>query len=96
MTKPLATLERTCPTCHGSGRVHVTSVYADTLELLRSMPDEANGAKLARLAGVEHGAMCNRLVILESLGLAEGRKYGRQRLWRAIDPPTTTGESRCP
>jgi Mn-dependent DtxR family transcriptional regulator len=73
-----------CPHCRGTGLVELTGVYADTLLLLRAQSGEVNGADLARLAGVKGEAMANRLVRLERLGLAVGRRYGRERLWKAM------------
>lgn len=72
-----------CPHCRGSGRTSLSDLYAATLRLLAEQPSEVNGASLARLAGCAETAMNNRLVRLESLGLAVGRTNGRERLWRA-------------
>ena len=70
-----------CTHCGGSGLVELTGVYAETLALLARHSDR-NGAELARLAGCQETAMNNRLVALQRMGLAYGRKYGRSRLWR--------------
>lgn len=70
-----------CPHCRGSGRIPLTGVYADTLELLRAN-GEATGADLARVEGCKATAMNNRLAMLERHGLATSRRYGRQRLYR--------------
>lgn len=72
-----------CPHCDGSGRKILTGVYLETLSLLRRQTRPISGADLARLAGCRGEAMCNRLIRLEGLGLAESTEYGRKRLWRA-------------
>jgi biotin operon repressor len=72
-----------CPCCGGEGRVELTGTYRETLALLKRQRAEVNGAALARLAGCQETAMNNRLVRLERLGLAVGRRHGRERLWRA-------------
>ena len=78
------TMERECPTCHGAGKIPWTGIYADTLEFLRSQTEELNGAQLARLAGIKPTAMCNRLVTLQRMGFALGRRYGKECLWRGV------------
>jgi hypothetical protein len=72
----------TCLCCRGTGRVPLTGVYADTLDLLRRS-GEVCGAALARAAGCKPSAMNNRLAALERPGLAVSRRYGRLRLFRA-------------
>ena len=62
--------------------VELTGAYAEALALLRKQKEPMNGADLARLAGVETTAMCNRLTWLAGHGLAIGERYGRQRRWR--------------
>jgi hypothetical protein len=73
-----------CGHCGGAGRLELTGVYAETLDLLRRQQAEVNGAQLAKLAGCTNMAMCNRLVALERNGLATSRRYGQQRLWKAV------------
>ncbi len=77
-----------CGHCGGEGWVALTGVYADTLVLIREQKEALNGAELARLAGVKETAMNNRLVALEGFGLIEAERYGRERRWYAIEPPT--------
>ncbi len=79
MTDPTAA----CPHCHGTGRVPLTGVYADTWHLLRSQAHEVTGAALARLDGCKPCAMNNRLAALERRGLATSRCCGRKRLYQA-------------
>jgi len=75
--------KRVCPTCSGSGRIELTGCYADTLRLLRLQRKEIHGAALAKLGGCKPTAMNNRLACLEKFGLAESRRYGRERLYKA-------------
>lgn len=75
--------ERPCPTCGGRGKVGVTGVYAETLDILRRHP-RLNAAQLARLTACSGQAMANRLVALERMGLTRGRRCGRQRIWEAV------------
>ncbi len=76
-------MRRPCPTCGGKGVVVITGVYADTLALLRHAADEVTAATLARADGCKATAMSNRLAALEKMGLAQSRRYGRERLYRA-------------
>ncbi len=75
-------MKRPCPCCGGTGTIDLTGVYADTLKLLRRT-GEATGAALARADGCKASAMNNRLAALERMGLAQSRRYGRERLYRA-------------
>jgi len=72
-----------CPSCKGTGRIELTGVYAETLALLQRQGVERTGAELARLDGCKATAMNNRLAALERLGLAQSRRFGRLRLYRA-------------
>lgn len=74
-----------CSHCSGEGWIPLTGVYAETLALLKKQKHEINGADFARLAKVNPTAMNNRLVALEGYGLAEGRRYGGTRLWKAVE-----------
>ncbi len=74
-------MRRPCPCCGGTGSVELTGIYSDTLALLRRA-GEATGAALARADGCKGPAMCNRLAALERMGLAQSRRYGRERLYR--------------
>lgn len=72
-----------CSHCRGSGRVALSGIYADTLDLLHCrLGKEVTGADLARVAGCQATAMNNRLAWLERHGLATSRRYGRLRLYR--------------
>ena len=77
-------VELPCRCCKGTGRVKLTGVYAETLELLAAQAGEITGSELARLAGCKVSAMCNRLAALEAMGLADSRRYGRKRFYRAL------------
>ena len=74
-----------CPHCCGKGCIPLTGVYADTLALLRAQPDEVTGIDMARLDGCTGPAMNNRLAVLEGYGLVASRRYGRKRLYRAVE-----------
>lgn len=63
----------------------VTGIYAETLDHLRCIDDEVSGAELGRLMDCEPTAMNNRLAALERMGLATSRRFGRKRLFAAID-----------
>ena len=78
-------MTRPCPYCGRTGIVELTGVYAETLALLIEQNQELNGAALARLAGCKPEAMANRLVALQRMGLALGRRHGRERLWRTTE-----------
>lgn len=73
-----------CTKCSGDGYYELTGGYMETLELLRRQNRELNGVELAELAKIKPTAMNNRLVWLEGAGLAQGRRHGRFRLWRAL------------
>lgn len=73
-----------CTKCRGFGTYELTGNYRETLELLRKQRRELNGKELAQIAKIEPTAMNNRLVWLENAGLAHGRRYGKERLWRAV------------
>ncbi len=72
-----------CPCCQGTGRVELTGVYAETLDMLRTT-GEAHAARLAHAAGCRATAMNQRLAALERLGAAASRRFGRLRLFRAV------------
>lgn len=72
-----------CTRCHGSGRVELNGVNAETLALLRRQRSEVCGKDLADLAGCSNESMCNRLRAIEQHGLAESRKWGRKVFWKA-------------
>lgn len=73
-----------CSRCMGDGEEILTGKRLSTLMLLRKQKGEVNGAALAKLAKIETTNMNNRLAWLESVGLAEGRKNGSERLWKAV------------
>lgn len=72
-----------CSHCRGTGSVEFTGEYADTLAILRNLGGEVTGAELSRQFGIAPTAMNNRLVILERMGLAVSRAYGRKKFYRA-------------
>jgi hypothetical protein len=74
-------VQKTCPCCGGTGRVPLSGEYARTLALLRTQKQPAHGAALAWLDGCRNEAMCNRLRVLETFGLAKGERVGRRVLW---------------
>jgi|HubBroStandDraft_4_1064222.scaffolds.fasta_scaffold00070_5 DNA-binding transcriptional ArsR family regulator len=74
---------RPCPRCKGAGTIEFDGVWSDTLRALKRQSREINGADLARIIGANPTAVNNRLTALERMGLATGRVYGRQRLWKA-------------
>lgn len=73
-----------CSHCNGTGIVTLNGRYADTWKMLNRYTRPITGAELAREMYVAHTAMCNRLVVLEKLGLADGERYGRERRWMAL------------
>lgn len=73
-----------CTHCGGTGRIELTGVFADTLDLLRRQKVEVTAADLSRLDGCAATAMSMRLGRLEGLGLVTSRRYGRLRLYRVI------------
>ncbi len=75
-------MRRPCPRCGGCGSVEFVGIFADTLSLLRHAADEVTAATLARADGCKATAMSNRLAALERMGLAQSRRYGRERLYR--------------
>lgn len=74
----------TCQRCGGCGQVEVTGVYAETLALLRES-GETYAVALAKLCKCKckFTSMNQRLKALEVMGLAESRKFGRKRLFKA-------------
>ncbi len=70
-----------CTRCCGTGSIELTGVYAETLALVIRHPG-LNGAALAKKAGCQATAMNNRLKALERLGVAVGKKFGRQIIWK--------------
>jgi hypothetical protein len=78
--KKLATAHVVCTRCNGTGCVELTGVYADTLALIIRHP-VLNGAELAAKAGCKATAMNNRLKQLERIGVATGKRYGREIVW---------------
>jgi len=74
-----------CSHCDGEGFIELTGVHADTLTLLRNQPESLNGVELAKLANCNPTAMNNRLAYLESHGLAERKRYGRESTWKATE-----------
>jgi hypothetical protein len=79
------TIYITCSHCDGEGLVELTGIYFDTLMLLRNQPALLNGVELAKLANCNPTAMNNRLAYLESHGLAERTRYGRESTWKATE-----------
>lgn len=74
-----------CSHCDGEGCIELTGVYAATLDLLRAQPAALNGSELAKVATCKPTAMNNRLVWLESRGLAERKSNGKESFWRATE-----------
>jgi hypothetical protein len=72
-----------CSHCGGEGFIELTGVYAKTLDLLRKQRAALNGSALAKIAKCNPTAMNNRLVWLESQGLAERQRNGKESLWKA-------------
>jgi DNA-binding transcriptional ArsR family regulator len=70
-----------CKFCNGNGKMELTGVCAETLDLLDAT-GEASGADLAKAAGCKATAMNQRLSYLENHGLATSRRYGRKRLFK--------------
>lgn len=74
-----------CPCCRGAGTVELTGEYLETLKELLRLGREITGAELGRLMGVKPTAMNNRLARLEEIGVAVSRRWGRRRLYRAVE-----------
>lgn len=74
----------TCGHCKGTGKVEFNGAHADTLILLRHQKKEVTGTELAKITGCKGTAMNNRLAMLEKHGLATSRRYGRERLYKAV------------
>lgn len=62
----------------------MNGAHADTYFALIEHGGETSGANLARQFGCKATAMNNRLAYLEELGLATSRRYGRERLFKAV------------
>lgn len=77
-------LTKLCPHCDGNGWMEVTGIYADTWRLLKQH-GPISGAALSELAECQATAMNNRLAALEVMQLAESQRYGRLRLFRAVN-----------
>lgn len=79
-------IEIECHHCHGSGRLKLSGVYADTLAGLRRLT-KAHGwttaAKSASWFGCSPTALNNRFRVLEAHGLATSEWYGRERRYSA-------------
>jgi DNA-binding transcriptional ArsR family regulator len=73
---------RPCPRCSGTGWLPLPDAYRETLDAMRPLNHEINGAQLAAQMSVHPTAMNNRLVVLKALGMVIDRRDGRQRLWR--------------
>ena len=74
-----------CSRCNGLGSVAMTKALTLTYRLLCQQRKPISGAELARKDGSITGvAMANRLLRLEALGLAEGERDGKERLWVAV------------
>ena len=71
-----------CGCCGGTGRVPLSSLYLETLALLRKH-GPTTGAALSKIAGCKATAMNNRLKGLERHGLAKGRRDGRKVFYTA-------------
>lgn len=74
----------TCPYCRGEGIVVLTGEYWKTYHALIAA-GETWGASLARTLGCAPTAANNRLAALERKGLATSRRWGRRRLYRAVE-----------
>lgn len=72
-----------CSRCAGTGHVEFTGEYADTLAALRKLGGEVTGAEFGRQVGIKPTAMSNRLAILERMGFAVSRVYGRKKFYKA-------------
>jgi DNA-binding IclR family transcriptional regulator len=71
-----------CSHC-GNGRIELTGILADTLELLRRQREEVSAVHLANMDGCRAATMNNRLTTLEGFGFVVSRRYGRFRLFMA-------------
>lgn len=72
-----------CSRCAGTGCVEFTGELADTLAALRKADGEVTGAEFGRQFGIKATAMSNRLAILERMGFAVSRVYGRKKFYKA-------------
>lgn len=70
-----------CCRCHGSGKVELAGVYAQTVALVAAHPG-CNGSELAELAKCKIPAMCNRLKRLEAMGVVIGNRSGVSVFWK--------------
>lgn len=77
--------EYQCSHCNGTGKIPLTGIYADTLEILQHLTVEASGVDLAAIDGCKPTAMNNRLAALERMGFATSRRYGKVRLFKAAN-----------
>ena len=79
-------LVRKCGTCHGTGQVKVSDVYAETYRGLKWF-SRAGGYCVANRDCVAFGckgpALSMRLARLEEMGLATSVVEGRERRYRA-------------
>lgn len=73
-----------CACCSGTGRIEISGVYAETLQLLRAVGEEIHGAELARRDGCNATAMNNRLAYLVRHGFVVERPYGRKKFYRSV------------
>lgn len=77
-----------CATCHGTGMIVVTGVYAETLHGLRRRCSRGGFVVANRDAawfGCKATALNNRLAWLEAHGLAKSERFGRQRRFFAVN-----------
>lgn len=77
-----------CPFCRGTGLTPLTTVYRETLAVVRGIKREVTGAELSRTLAAKPTAVNNRLAVLERHGYLTSRVDGRRRLYR-----TTEGKS---
>lgn len=78
-----------CPHCHGSGRIEVTGIYAQTLKDVQRWCSRSGRYVVANRDagwfGCNGTALSNRLAVLEKHGLVYSVKYGRQRRFYPCD-----------
>lgn len=71
-----------CHHCEGTGKIALTQLMLATLDLVPKKGARSTVDMLKDCIGVENAALCNRLVYLQSLGLVESQRRGKNKYWR--------------
>ena len=77
-----------CKLCEGTGKRPLTPTERATLDTVADEWESTGAIAARQVKGVYRTMLCNRLVVLESIGVIESRRdpsVPREKLWRRAE-----------